>query len=174
MQTRSQSTAVNSNSRRVQQQSFTGNGIQSNKYLFFITDKFVAEKNIENEEKMKLKRKLDIERLEEAHRIAGNKRLRTSSTDPDQDQARPSGSKPRRTTAANTVQNSKDAAKAGLHPMEFGFMTSSTKESSSEVNNLVNTVPPASSSKQTSIDDELAALEQIFEDTQNQIQFDLN
>lgn len=49
----------------------------------------MAEKNIENEERMKLKRKLDVERLEEAQRNAGTKRLRTSSVDPDQELARP-------------------------------------------------------------------------------------
>ena len=46
--------------------------------MFFITDKFVPEKKIENEERMKLKRKLDIERIEETERNR-IKRMRTSS-----------------------------------------------------------------------------------------------
>lgn len=63
--------------------SVTTGGPQTNRYLFFITDKFVAEKKIEDEERLKLKRKLDIERIEETEKNNRLKRLRTGFNLPD-------------------------------------------------------------------------------------------
>ena len=54
----------------------TNVGPQSNRYLFFITDKFVSEKDIEQDERMRLKRKLDLERIEESERFNKLKRLK--------------------------------------------------------------------------------------------------
>lgn len=69
IQTRSQSAALghaeqHQSSRQQALNSISSTGPNSNKFLFFITDKFEAEMKTEEEERLKLKRKLDVERME--------------------------------------------------------------------------------------------------------------
>jgi len=51
---------IHSSSRHHINGTFGSTGPSANKYLFFITDKFVSEKEIEEKQQLKHKRKLDF------------------------------------------------------------------------------------------------------------------
>lgn len=153
IQTRSQSVAMgqpeqHQSSRQQALNSISSTGPNANKFLFFITDKFEAETKTEEEERRKLKRKLDVERME----VLDRNRLKRQKVNGFPSSSRsllspqyPTGNKP-----------SKGKTSLTDHPMNG------------------DEAGPRNLGREASIDEELEELERIYEETQQRIKFDMS
>jgi hypothetical protein len=93
--------------------------------LFFITDKFTSEKTIEAEERQRLKRRLEGERIEEQEKQNKYKRMRTGSAS-EITTWPPLPSSEKRSPPKYLFKGPKNRGRPPFKPLDFGFFTSST------------------------------------------------